>query len=177
MRLASLLALVSLLSMALTGCGNSSSAEMNSQSVTPISIDGSKYLLSEEPDGAIGVIETRKTAANGEPVVVVGRIGGATNPWIEGRAAFMLLDASMMIVADGTESTEGEICMDECCATERSGSTTLVKIVDENGKVLAVDARQLLGVAADDMVVVRGSASKDDAGNFVVLAQGVHVRR
>ena len=141
MRLVSLLALVSLLSMALTGCGSSSSAEMNSQSVTPISIDGSKYLLAEEPDGAIGVIETRKTAANGEPIVVVGRIGGATNPWIEGRAAFMLLDASMMIVADGTESTEGEICMDECCATERAGSTTLVKVVDENGKVLAVDAR------------------------------------
>ena len=30
---------------------------------------------------------------------------------------------------------------------------------------------------ADDMVVVSGKASKDDAGNFVVLANGVHVRR
>ena len=136
-----------------------------------------KYVLADEPDGAIGVIEARKTAANGDPVIVVGRIGGATNPWIEGRAAFMLLDASMVIVADGTESADGEICMDECCATERAGTTTLVKVVDDGGKVLAVDARQLLGVNADDMVVVSGKASKDDSGNFVVLASGVHVRR
>ena len=67
--------------------------------------------------------------------------------------------------------------MDECCAAERTGSTTLVKVVDDGGKVLAVDARKLLGVAANDMVVVRGNVSKDDAGNFVVLADSVHVRQ
>jgi hypothetical protein len=67
--------------------------------------------------------------------------------------------------------------MDECCAAERTGSTTLVKVVDDSGKVLAVDARQLLKVAENDMVVVSGNVSKDDAGNFVVLAKGVHVRR
>jgi hypothetical protein len=177
MRLLSYVFVVSIVSVALTGCGGDSSANVNSEAVMPVSIDGSKYVLAEEPDGAIGVIAARAEAKNGEPIVVVGRIGGATNPWIEGRAAFMLLDASMMIVADGTESAEGEICMDECCATERTDSTTLIKVVDENGKVLAVDARQLLGIAANDMVVVKGSVSKDDAGNFVVLASGVHVRR
>jgi hypothetical protein len=88
----------------------------------------------------------------------------------------MLLDASMVIVAEGTDGEDGEICMDDCCASERADSTTLVKVVDESGKVLAVDARKLLGVSADDMVVVRGSVRKDDAGNFVVLARGVHVR-
>lgn len=177
MRHISSIAFTALLTTMLIGCGSSPSADVESSAVTPISIDGSKYVLADEPDGAIGVIEARKTAANGDPVIIVGRIGGATNPWIEGRAAFMLLDASMVIVADGTESADGEICMDECCATERAGSTTLVKVVDDGGKVLAVDARQLLGVHADDMVVVSGKASKDDAGNFVVLASGVHVRR
>jgi hypothetical protein len=67
--------------------------------------------------------------------------------------------------------------MDDCCAVERSASTTLVKIVDERGQVLTVDTRQLLGVAANDMVVIRGRVSKDESGNFVVLADGVHVRR
>jgi hypothetical protein len=83
----------------------------------------------------------------------------------------------MVIVADGTDTTEGEICMDDCCASERAGSTTLVKVVDDKGKVLAIDARKLLGITDDDMVVVRGSVSKDEAGNFMVLADGVHVRR
>lgn len=163
------------LTLTLAGCGDSTTPEH--VSVTPVSLDGSKYVLADEPDGAIGVIEARKSAKNGEPIVIVGRIGGATNPWIDGRAAFMLLDASMTLVADGAESAEGEICMDECCAAERTGSTTLVKVVDDGGKVLAVDARKLLGVAANDMVVVRGNVSKDDAGNFVVLADSVHVRQ
>lgn len=177
MRFVSIVALSTLLASALVGCGSASNSELESSTITPVSVDGSKYVLADEPDGAIGVIEARKTAANGDAVIVVGRIGGSNNPWIEGRAAFMLLDASMVIVADGTESTDGEICMDECCATERAGSTTLVKVVDDGDKVLSVDARELLGVHVDDMVVVSGKASKDGAGNFVVLASGVHVRR
>lgn len=177
MRLVLSIALATSALTALTGCGQKSSANAGGQAVTPVSFDGSKYLLADEPDEAIGVIDARKSAKNGEPIVIVGRIGGAKNPWIEGRAAFMLLDASMVLVANGTESAEGEICMDECCAAERTGSTTLVKVVDDSGKVLAVDARQLLKVAENDMVVVTGNVSKDDAGNFVVLAKGVHVRR
>lgn len=170
------IALALMVSIATTGCGGSSAADVSSQPLTPALLDGSKYVLPDEPDGAIGVIAARESATDGEPIVIVGRIGGATNPWIEGRAAFMLLDASMVLVADGTESTEGEICMDECCATERAESTTLVKVVDDNGRVLAADARQLWGLAADDMVVVRGKAKKDDNGNFVVMADGVHIR-
>jgi len=177
MRPALLIVIASMLSTAGVGCGRNSSAGVDPQAVTTVSIDASKYMLAEEPDGAVGVIAARDSAQDGEAIVVVGRIGGAANPWIEGRAAFMLLDASMLIVADGTDSADGEICMDDCCAVERSASTTLVKIVDERGQVLTVDTRQLLGVAANDMVVIRGRVSKDASGNFVVLADGVHVRR
>jgi hypothetical protein len=177
MRLALSIILSSLVLLASTSCGGNSSATINSQALTPASINGSKYLLTEEPDDVIGVIAARQSAKDGDPIVVVGRIGGAANPWIEGRAAFMLLDPSMVVVADGTESTEGEVCLDDCCAAERTGATTLVKIVDENGKVLHVDARELLGVTENEIVVVRGSVSKDDAGKFVLQANGVHVRK
>jgi len=162
---------------AVVGCGQGTSSEVSDQYLTPVSVDGSKYVLADEPDGAIGVIAARQTANDGEPIVVVGRIGGSANPWIEGRAAFMLLDASMVLVANGTENAAGEVCLDDCCAAERAESTALVKVVDANGKVLSADARQLLGVAADDMVVVRGKANKDNNGNFVVIADGVHIRR
>jgi hypothetical protein len=169
--------MVALVSVAMiSGCGGSSIANVGSLESAPAPVDGSKYVLAEEPDGAVGVIAARESASDGDPIVVVGRIGGATNPWIDGRAAFMLLDASMTVVADGADCVEGQICLDDCCAQERAGSTTLVKVVDASGRVLAADARQLLGVAADDMVVVRGNVSKDENGNFVVLADGVHIR-
>lgn len=158
------------------GCG-SSSATTDAVVATPASIDGSKFLLAEEPDDAVGVIEARELAKDGQSIVVVGRIGGAANPWVEGRAAFTLIDASKLIVADGEESGEGEICMDDCCADERADCTTLVKVVDADGKLVAADARKLLGVTDSDMIVVSGRVSKDDTGNFAILASGVHVRR
>lgn len=160
----------------IAGCGSASS-EASVAASTPVSFDGSMYVLAEEPDGAVGVIAARESAKDGEPIVVVGRIGGAANPWIEGRAAFTLLDASKSVVAEGTDSGGGEICTGDCCAIERAACTMLVKVVDEAGRVLPVDSRQLFGVAANDMVVVRGNASKDDSGNVVLLANGVHVRR
>ena len=162
-----------------SGCGSSATnaSDISATNVTPVSIDGSKYVLADEPDGAIGIIAARESAMDGKPIVVVGRIGGAANPWIEGRAAFMLLDASKSVVAEGTESGGNEVCTGDCCALERAACTMLVKVVDESGRVLAADSRRLLGVAANDMVVVRGKVSKDESGNVAVLADGVHVRR
>jgi hypothetical protein len=141
------------------------------------SVDGTRYLLSEEPDDAIGVIEARESAADGAPITVVGRIGGTTKPWVNGRAAFTLLDASMVLVAEGTDSGEGEVCTGDCCAAERAHATMLVKILDETGRVLEVDSRRLLGLAENDMVVVCGKAAKDKSGNVVLIADAVFIRR
>lgn len=57
-------------------------------------VDGSKYLLSREPEGAKGVTRAREEAKNDDEVVVVGRIGGEENPWIDGLAVFTIVDPS-----------------------------------------------------------------------------------
>lgn len=155
----------------LSGCGRSPATEAQASH-----FDGTQFLLAEEPDGAVGVIAARESAIDGAPLVLVGRIGGAANPWIEGRAAFTLLDASMTVVADGTDSVAGQICTDDCCATERLACTTLVRIVDSNGEVVPVDARKLLQLKESDMVVVQGTVKKDKTGNFSMLANRVYVR-
>ncbi|MCA9240597.1 MAG: hypothetical protein KDA37_10370, partial [Planctomycetales bacterium] len=64
----------------LVGCGE---ANPTAKAPTPPSIDGSEFLLSEEPDGAVGVIAARESSEDGAPLVLVGRIGGASNPWVE----------------------------------------------------------------------------------------------
>jgi len=139
--------------------------------------DSAKYVLAEEPVGAIGVIEAREDSKNLDEIVLVGRIGGRQNPWIEGRAAFMMIDAAMDVVADGEESSESQVCLDDCCAALRTECTTLVKLVDEKGAVLPIDARQLLQADENDMVVVKGKVRRDDEGGFSVAAHGVYVRK
>ncbi len=159
------------------GCGSAGESSATAARTPAVSIDGSKFLLSEEPDGAVGVITAREEAEDGMPLVMVGRIGGSDKPWIEGRAAFMVLDASMNVVAEGEDSVDGEICTGDCCATERLACTALVKVIDSEGQLIAVDSRQLLGVKEADMVVVEGRAQKDKSGNFVMLANRLFIRR
>ena len=58
-------------------------------------VDGSKYLLNSEPEGVTGVIKVRAEAKDQDDVVIVGRIGGSEIPWIEGMAAFTIVDPLM----------------------------------------------------------------------------------
>jgi hypothetical protein len=158
------------------GCNQAPDTEATSFTIASPAT-ASKYMLTEEPDEAVGVIEARESASDGEKIAVVGRIGGAISPWVNGRAAFTLLDASMVLVAEGTDTGDDQICTGDCCATERAHATMLVKIVDATGRVLEIDSRRLLGIAENDMVVVCGRATKDKSGNVALIADGVFVRR
>lgn len=160
----------------ISGCGRAPDAQSAADMVSN-TVDATRYLLSEEPDHAIGVIEARESAADGAPITVVGRIGGTITPWVNGRAAFSLLDASMLLVAERTDNCEGQICTGDCCAAERAHGTMLVKILDGKGGVLEVDSRRLLGLAENDMVVVCGKATKDKSGNVALIAEAVFIRR
>lgn len=158
-----------------TGCGTAPAS--SSQRSTPAAnIDASQFKLAEEPDGAVGVIAARESVEDGAPLVLVGRIGGSAKPWIDGRAAFTLLDASMSVVDEGEDSEAGELCIGDCCATDRLNCTTLVKVVDEQGRLVPIDSRELLGLKESDMIVAQGTAKKDDSGNFVMLARSVFIR-
>jgi hypothetical protein len=135
----------------------------------------SEYLLASEPQGAQGVIAAREDATEG-PLTVVGRIGGSANPWVEGRAAFSIVDPLLQACSD----REGDDCpvpWDYCCETDRlPTATALVKIVDGSGKLVAQDSRSLLGLKELQTVVVQGTPQRDEAGNLTILATGIFVR-
>jgi len=140
-------------------------------------VDGSQYLLTEEPPGAANVIAAREEVAEGDDVLIVGRIGGGANPGIEGRAAFTIVDPSLRACSD----IPGDNCnkpWDYCCETHKlPGATALVKVVNPDGKVVKHDARNLLNVTELSTVVVKGKAQRDKAGNLTVLANGVYVKK
>ena len=147
------------------------------QNTKPPAVDGSKYLLKSEPAGAQDVIKARGEAKHDAEIVVVGRIGGGTNPWVDGRAAFTIVDPSLKACSD----IPGDSCetpWDYCCETDKlPTSTAVVKVVDETGNIVKADARELLKVKELQTVVVKGKAQRDDAGNLTVIASGVFVRK
>ena len=159
------------------GCTQESSTTTTSTNTTPeASIDGSRFLLNEEPAEAATVIEAREESEDGQDVVLVGRIGGSVNPWVEGRAAFSIVDPTLKACSD----IPGDECKkpwDYCCETHKlPASTAFVKFVGDDGRPLYADARELLNLKELQTVVVRGKAKRDEAGNLTVLADGLFVR-
>ena len=169
-------ALTVTMTVAAAGCADQTPSAP-SVSVNTVSVDKSKYVLASEPAGAIGVVTAREEVEDDQAVVIVGRIGGSAKPWIEGRAAFVLADAAALAEACADGHCE-EGCTKPCCARDKElfSSTALVKFIDEQGRTLPLDARQLFNIKEKDMVVVRGIAKRDDAGNLTVLADGLYLR-
>mgnify|MGYP001455138338 CR=1 FL=1 len=107
--------------------------------------------------------------------MVVGRIGGSANPWIENRAAFSIVDRSLKACSD----IPGDSCpipWDYCCDPNVAASRTLVEVVDKNGETVAEDARRLLSITELQTVVVKGTARRDTDGNVTLIATGIFVQ-
>jgi hypothetical protein len=136
----------------------------------------SKYRLTAEPAGAEGVKAARSDVQDGDEVTVVGRVGGDVSPWIEGQAAFLIVDTSLKPCNEKDDDgcpTPWDYC---CDLNELPQSKALIKVVDDQGKPEKTDARKLLGIKELQTVVVHGRAKRDDAGNLTVLADGIFVR-
>lgn len=135
----------------------------------------SPYLVAEAPKDAQGVAAAREAAKGDEEVTVVGHIGGSEQPFVEGVAAFTIVDPQLHWCH------EDEGCptpWDYCCSTDKlKTNTALVKVVGKDGKPVMRDAKELLGVKELSKVTVRGKAKRDDEGNLTVLAEQVHVAK
>jgi hypothetical protein len=145
-----------------------------SVSATGSTLANSSYLVKSELAGAIPVGEARDKSEDGQEITLVGRIGGSSKPFVEGLAAFTIVDPKVPYCApdEGCPTP-----WDYCCETDAVKSNiATVKVVDEAGKPVTQSARDLLKVKELAMVVVKGKAKRDDQGNLTVAANQIYVR-
>lgn len=133
---------------------------------------GNKYLLKSEPDNARGAIAVRKSAKDGDEVVVVGRVGGSAKPFVDGRAMFLLVDPSLK------PTVECDCPWDYCeyDPKEVAAARLGVKFVGADGKTIRHGAREMFGIKELSTVVVTGKLSRDEKDNVTVLASGIYAR-
>jgi hypothetical protein len=155
--------------LGIAGCGDGNKSPSASQAPRE-----TKYVVMTEPAGSIPVGEARDVVKDAEEVVLVGRIGGSTEPFVDGIAAFTIVDPKVPSCA-GEEGcpTPWDYC---CTQNEVKDNIATVKIVDDQGQPLPRDARELLGVKELNLVVVHGKAQRDAAGNLALLADRVFVK-
>lgn len=153
---------------ALVGCAPSGDAQLAAVR--------SQFVLSEEPAGALGVLELPESLPPNQEVVLVGQIGGVPDPWTRGQASFVVVDP-IALVETGPHGAKCDCAF--CKSHQKSDPSTgraTVQFVHD-GQVLGIDARKLFDVEQDQMVVVRGRAARDSGGNLIVAANGIYVRR
>jgi hypothetical protein len=133
------------------------------------------YFLEEEPEESQGVMAVRHDAKHGEEIFVIGRIGGRKIPWIKGAAAFSIVDTSIVACNEILED-RCPTPWDFCCEADLPQKTLLVMFVDNAGKVLKKDAREMLKLKELQTVVIEGKVKLDAKGNVTILASRLFVR-
>jgi len=132
--------------------------------------------LASVPADAKAVAEVKKSAAAGQEVVLTGRIGGRKDPFVSGRAMFMLSDRS--IPACNEKHNDGcPTPWDYCCEPKETvlGGTLTVQIVGADGKPLKTGLEGARGLRPMAEVVVRGKAV-GTGSEMVIEATGIYVK-
>jgi len=130
------------------------------------------YWLAAAPKDAVDVKKARGMANDGAEIVVTGRVGDI----LANRAQFKLVDNSFTPCSDRTEDkckTPWDYCCEEPTAL---GQGTLVVEFRDGDALRKITAKGFHGLDHLKSVVVRGTVIKDNAGNLIVVANGLHVK-
>jgi hypothetical protein len=142
--------------------------------------------------GTLQKLKSQRTAPGQNatiPVVLTGQIGGMPNPWNEthpdfpffaGQASFFLVDDKIaaQFAHHAAHHGGGHNCtFCQNLAAKKANTVAVVNFVDEDGKILKIDARKLLGVEENQRVTIRGRAELLAGTMLVIHADGVHLRR
>lgn len=158
----------------LTGFIGCAQEETQSETESNASPTGTEFIAASEPANATPVGTAIKQAKDGDSIALVGHIGGSAKPFVDELAAFTIVDPQ---VAYCPPEEGCPAPWDYCCTQDEvKENIATVKFVDDQGKPVAEDARKLLGVKELSLVVVAGTAKRDEQGNLSVLANKVFVK-
>jgi hypothetical protein len=138
----------------------------------------SRLFTAMATEDAISVLDAKSSVAKGDSVVVRGRIGGSAAPFVDGRAMFTIVDASLLACSD----TPGDGCKtpwDYCCepAADIARHAATVRVADADGAPIRVTIKGKGGLNELSSVVVQGVVSQIDGQVMVIDANEISVQQ
>lgn len=135
-------------------------------------------MLSRRPIGAVGVATARVGIRPGEPISVIGRIGGSKSPVVSNRAVFMIVDPEMKCCLETSDEDHCPRPWDYCCAdrSQLAAATATIEICGRDGKPLPLSLEAEGTLKPLTLVAVTGVLESPDAsGSFVIRARGIYI--
>lgn len=133
--------------------------------------------VADAPPEALEVAAAKQSRTVGDVVVVRGRIAGAREPFVDGRAIFTLADFSLPVCSDNPDD-KCPTPWDYCCEPkDRVAAHTLtVQVVGPDSKPLKTGFRDAGGLRPMAEVVVKGAVAARQGASFVINASALHVK-
>ncbi len=169
MRQLTALTLVSLIAGSLAACGESSTTSTGTQAPsTPPA-----WLLASEPADAISVADAKQKSAEGEAVVVRGRIGGRKAPISADSPVFIIVDLSLPHCGEDPDD-KCPTPWDYCCEpkSDLAARSATVQIVDADGNAVAPIGPSLKPL--DEVIVVGSVGARPNESVLTIRATGVY---
>ena len=129
-------------------------------------------VLGTVPTGEAKAIgELKGTAKPGDEVTLTGRIMGNIKPFVEGRAAFILADPSIITACSDIPGDECETPWDNCCDSpeDKRKAIATIQIVNDQGRVLKQGVEGIGGLANLATVTLSGKVADGSQGDVLIV--------
>lgn len=133
----------------LAGCGEED---------TPVTTSAteSSWILTDEPEGAVSIVQAKSDAKEGDQITLRGRIGGRKAPLSGESAVFTIIDMELPHCGQMGDEDHCPTPWDYCCETPedlRANAATVQLVGDGGGAIDPIAG----GLEALDEVVVVGT--------------------
>ncbi|MBK1828593.1 hypothetical protein [Haloferula rosea] len=130
------------------------------------------------PDEASPIHLARTTVQPGDVVVLKGQVMGASEPFVEGRAAFVLGDRDKLTPCNERADDGCKTPWDACCDSKeafREGTAT-IQVVGEDGRTLKEGLEGVEGLEKLSRILVKGEvAEQSSAASLIVNATAIQI--
>jgi hypothetical protein len=139
-------------------------------------------VLAASPTGeATSIAAIRSTAKPGDEITISGKIMGSAEPFVDGRAAFILGDPTVLTPCNENPDDQCATPWDNCCDSkeDKKRGTATIQILDADGRVLKESAEgvggleklskitvtgQVAGGSSQEMLIVNATAIRTESG-------------
>ncbi|MFC7337536.1 hypothetical protein ACFQY0_10140 [Haloferula chungangensis] len=129
-------------------------------------------------DEASPIHLARTTVQPGDVIVLKGQVMGALEPFVDGRAAFILGDREKLTPCNEHPDDPCETPWDNCCDTKedfRDGTAT-IQVVGPDGRILKEGIEGVEGLEKLTKILVKGKvAEQSGPTNLVVNASEIQI--
>ncbi len=136
------------------------------------------FFTSTVPEGAKQIHEARPGIAVDDEITIVGMVMGRSKPFVDGRAAFVLGDRTILTPCNEKEGDECATPWDVCCdsSEDKRRGTATIQLVGDDGRVISQGLHGFHGLKELSAVTVQGRVAEGSDGDVLIVnAKMIHL--